>query len=150
VDPDSAPAALVFYDGVCGLCTRFNQFLLPRDRRGRLRFATLQGGLAGRILPRYGKDPLDLDTVYVLADWNTPAERLLSRSAAVLFAVSQLGGAWTFAARIGALVPRVLADAVYGFVARRRYRIFGELESCTIPRPEWRTRFVDEDHAGDD
>jgi predicted DCC family thiol-disulfide oxidoreductase YuxK len=144
VETRSTPAALVFFDGLCGLCTRFNQFLLARDRQARLRFATLQGALARRILPRYGKDPSDLDTVYVLADWNTPSERLLWQSQAILFAVSQLGGVWGVAGRIGSVVPRPLADAAYHFIAKRRYRLFGALESCMIPSPEWRARFVDE------
>jgi len=134
---------VVFYDGECGLCSRLVQFLLPRDRRARLRFATLQGALATRLLPRYGKDPLDLDTVCVLADSKTPRERVLSRSAAVLYAVGELGGIWTPLARIGSVVPSALADRAYTFVARRRYRLFGRLESCTIPRPEWRDRFID-------
>jgi predicted DCC family thiol-disulfide oxidoreductase YuxK len=143
VDQSAPPDTVVFYDGVCGLCTRFNQFLLPRDRQARIRFATLQGALAQELLPRYGKDPSDLDTIYVLADWKTPRERVLARSRGTLHALTQIGGLWGVAGRIGSLVPVWIADAVYGFIAKRRYRLFGKFESCMIPPPEWRQRFLE-------
>ena len=133
---------LVFYDGVCGLCNRLVQFLLRRDRRGALRFAELQGEIARReLLPR-GHDPADLDSVVVIADWRTPRQRVLTRSEATLHAIERLGGIWSAAAGLGRLVPLPLADALYRFVARRRYRLFGKYQSCPLPRPEWKERFV--------
>ena len=79
----------------------------------------------------------------MLADWQAAGERLLERSRAVLHAVAQLGGGWRLVAALGALVPTALADTVYGFIARRRYRLFGRYEACPLPRPEWRDRFVE-------
>jgi len=138
------PTTIVFYDGVCGLCNRLNQFLLRRDRDARIRFAALQSPIARQLLARHGLDPSDLDTVYVMADWTTGAERVLARSKAVLHALAQLGGPWLTVARVGALVPRPLADLVYRAVARSRYRIFGQYDRCQIPPPEWRRRFLDQ------
>jgi predicted DCC family thiol-disulfide oxidoreductase YuxK len=40
-------------------------------------------------------------------------------------------------------LPAALLDCVYDLVARVRYRIFGQYESCPMPRPEWRDRFID-------
>lgn len=134
---------VVFYDGVCGLCNRLNQFLLARDRGQRISFAPLQGPNARARLTRYGFDPADLDTVYVIADWDLPTERVYARSAAVLHALTQLGGRWRALARVGALVPRPLADAAYRLVARHRYRVFGRFDSCVLPKPEWKGRFLD-------
>lgn len=134
---------LVFFDGVCGLCDRLVQFLLARDRSGRLRFAQLQGALARKTLVPRRIDPADLDTVYVIADWQTPDERVLARSRAVLHAVSQLGGAWRVLATVGGIIPPAMADIVYRLVARSRYRIFGRYDACPLPRPEWRERFID-------
>jgi predicted DCC family thiol-disulfide oxidoreductase YuxK len=134
---------VVFYDGVCGLCNRFVHFLLRRDRSARLRFATLQGALARETLGGNGYDPSDLDTVYVVADWNAPGARVLARSRAVLHALAQLGGAWPMIAATGRLVPRPIADALYRSVARKRYRLFGRLDTCPIPAPAWRDRFLD-------
>lgn len=134
---------LLFYDGVCGLCDRLVQFLLKRDRTGRIRFATLQGELARTTLAPRGIDPSDLDTVYVVANWQTPDERLLARSRAVLHALAQLGPGWRAFATVARVVPPPLADAMYRLVARSRYRLFGRYDTCPLPRPEWRARFLD-------
>ena len=134
---------IVFYDGVCGLCDRLVHFLLTRDRAARLRFAPLLGELARRdLLPR-GHDPADLDSIVVIAGWQSPAPRLLTRSRAVLHAAGQLGAGWRALAAIARVVPQRMADAVYAAVARRRYRMFGRLHACPLPRPEWRDRFLD-------
>jgi predicted DCC family thiol-disulfide oxidoreductase YuxK len=134
---------LVFYDGVCGLCDRLVRFLLGRDRRGRFRFAQLQGELARRELGPHGFDPADLDTVYVIAGWGTPDARVLQRSRAVLYALTQLGGPWMLLATAGRVIPTAVADVAYRVVARTRYRIFGRFDVCPVPRPEWRGRFLD-------
>lgn len=134
---------VVFYDGVCGLCNRFTQFLLARDRAGRIAFAPLQGPNARARLPRYGVDPADLDTVYVIADWDLPGERIYARAPAVLHALRQLGGAWSLAARLAGLVPGPIADAIYDLIARRRYRVFGRYDTCPLPKPEWKGRFME-------
>jgi predicted DCC family thiol-disulfide oxidoreductase YuxK len=134
---------LVFYDGLCGLCDRFVQFLLPRDRHEALRFAPLQGALARDELGPHGFDPRDLDTVFVIAGFGSDRPRVLTRSRAVLHAMSRVGGPWGALARLALLVPTAVADPVYAWVARRRYRIFGKFDACRLPRPEWRQRFLD-------
>jgi predicted DCC family thiol-disulfide oxidoreductase YuxK len=134
---------VVFYDGVCGLCDRFLRFLLRRDRRRRILFAPLQGTLARAVLERRGFNPSDLDTMYAVADWQGPSERVLARSRAVLYTLGQLDGAWPVLAGMARLVPVAAADAVYRLVAKVRYRAFGRLESCPIPPPEWRDRFLE-------
>ncbi len=133
---------VVLYDGVCGLCNGFVQFVLRRDREGRVLFAPLQGSTARAALAPRGLDPSDLDTIYVVADWRSPQERVLAHSRAVLYTLAQLGGGWPFLAGVGDAFPRPLSDAVYRFVARRRYRRFGRLEACPVPPSQWRERFL--------
>ncbi|MBA2305422.1 MAG: DUF393 domain-containing protein [Acidobacteria bacterium] len=135
---------LVFYDGACGLCDRFVQFLLARDPAGRIRFAQLQGELARRELIPSGHDPADLDSVFVVAGWQTSRPQVLTRSRAVLHAIGMLGGFWTVAAGLAGLVPQAIADRAYALIARRRYSLFGHFDACPLPRPEWRNRFLDE------
>ena len=134
--------ALVLYDGVCGLCNGLTSFLLRRDRRDRLRFASLQSDVAAAILSRYGKDSRDLDTVYVVKGHGEPSERLLARSDAILELGRQLGGPWRLVT-VGRLLPRVVRDGLYQFVARYRYRVFGQSESCVLPLPHHRSKFID-------
>jgi predicted DCC family thiol-disulfide oxidoreductase YuxK len=147
---------ILLYDGVCGLCNRFVQFILRRDRNAVFRFASLQSALAADVLVRHGLKPGDLDTVYVVVNLDSHRpnpdshhpnegmnEFLLARSDAVLFVLNQLGGPWRAAASLAQLLPKVLRDLAYNAVARNRYRIFGRSESCILPSAEDRNRFLD-------
>ena len=132
LDAQGTPLPLVvFFDGVCGLCNRFVDFLLRRDHQHGLRFAPLQGSTAESLAL-----PTDFDTV-VARD----GTRTLVRSDAALAALSRLGGLWVFAAVLG-LVPRPLRDAVYRFVAHNRYRWFGRHDSCRLPEPHEALSFL--------
>jgi predicted DCC family thiol-disulfide oxidoreductase YuxK len=134
---------IIFYDGICGLCNRLVQFVLKHDKRDYFRFAALQSELASTTLQRHNRDPHDLDTVYVVVEYEQPAERLLARSDAILFLLKHLGGVWKLAA-VGKVLPRSLRDAIYKLVARNRYRVFGKYESCMLPDPKQRAKFLDQ------
>jgi predicted DCC family thiol-disulfide oxidoreductase YuxK len=141
----SAPTSsqtLVLYDGVCGLCNRLVTFLLRHDRRDQFRFAPLQSEFAQVLLRRYNLDANDLDTVVVLADFQRPVERALTRSEAALWAIARLGGIWRLFA-VAKLVPFSVREGLYRFIAQRRYRIFGKYDQCPLPRPEDRDKFLD-------
>jgi len=133
---------IVLYDGVCGLCNRLVQFLLKQDKHDRFRFASLQSEFAGNLLGRHGANPHDLDTVYAVKDYGHFNETLLARSDAILYMLVQLGGVWKFA-NVGWVIPKLFRDGVYGVVARNRYRVFGKHESCMLPEPQHRAKFLD-------
>jgi len=134
---------IILYDGVCGLCNRLVQFLLKHDKAGRLRFASLQSDFAEKVLGRHGFDPKDLDTIHVVENYDQPGERVLQKSDAVLRAGRELGGFWGASSNIGRVVPRSLRDLVYRFVATNRYRVFGKYDTCMLPEPDQRSRFLD-------
>lgn len=132
----------MLYDGVCGLCNRLVQFILKRDVNGRFRFASLQSEFAETLLKRHGADSRDLDTFYVVIDYGQPGEHVLMRSDAILHVVKTLGGVWALAG-VGRILPRGLRDGMYKLVARNRYRVFGKHESCMLPEPQHRAKFLD-------
>ena len=134
---------IILYDGVCGLCNSLVQFLLKHDKEGRLRFASLQSDFAAKVLQRHGIDPKDLDTMHVIENYEQPGERVLQRSDAILRAGRELGGIWSVSSAVAKVIPRTLRDVVYRFVARNRYRVFGKYESCMLPDPNQRSRFLD-------
>ena len=134
---------IILYDGVCGLCNRLVQFLLKHDKQGRLRFASLQSDFAARVLQRHGIDTKDLDTLHVIENYEQPGERVLQRSDAILRAGRELGGFWSVSSAAGKVVPRPLRDVIYRFVARNRYRVFGKYDTCMLPEPNQRSRFLD-------
>lgn len=139
----SSEGPIILYDGVCGLCNRLVQFLLRHDKQGRLRFASLQSDFAAKVLQRHGIDPKDLDTLHVIENYEQPNERVLQRSDAILRAARELGGFWSASAAAAKVIPRSLRDVVYRFVARNRYRVFGKYDSCMLPDPNQRSRFLD-------
>ena len=134
---------IVLYDGVCGLCNRSVQFLLKHDKEARFRFASLQSDFARKVLGRHGLDPKDLDTVHVVENYDQPGERVLQRSDAILRAGGELGGFWGASSSIAKILPRPLRDLVYRFIATNRYRVFGKYDSCMLPDPSQRSRFLD-------
>jgi len=138
----SIGAHLVLYDGVCGLCNRLLQFLLRHDRRRVFRFASLQSVVGRSIVARSGGDPAELTSFYVVANYQTAASRVFTRSDAALFVAGALGWPW----RVGQLirfVPHPVRDRAYDVVARSRYRVFGRYDRCLVPSPEFRSRFID-------
>ena len=139
-EPESK--TIVLYDGVCGLCNRAVQFLLKRDRHDRLQFASLQSDLAARLLKRHGVDPKGLDTVYAVLNYETPNETLLAKGDAFLFFAKAIGGIWSVA-RAAKIIPRPIRNRLYDFIARHRYQVFGKSESCMLPDPKQRHKFLE-------
>jgi predicted DCC family thiol-disulfide oxidoreductase YuxK len=113
-----SPAALLFYDGRCGLCHLSVRALLALDRDGALRFAPLGGKTFRDLVPGAERAALPDSLVLRTADG-----RLLTRSAAVLGSLRLVGGKAKGLAALARVVPRPLADRLYDGVARVRRRL---------------------------
>ncbi len=131
---------LVLYDGVCGLCNRLVRFLLRIDHRNVLCFAPLQGPTAARLAERHGFS-LDVETLVYVRSFGLKHEHAYDRSDAVLRLLGDVGGVW-WPLSLLRVLPRLLRDAVYDWIARHRYRWFGKYDSCPLPSPEQRARFL--------
>ena len=130
------PAPVILFDGVCNLCNGSVQFLLKRDREGRFRFASLQSDAGRRLMAEHGLDVDVLSSVLLIEEG-----RVWQESSAALRIARHLPGAWKLL-RILAAVPRPLRDAGYRWIARNRYRWFGKAETCWLPTPELKARFL--------
>jgi predicted DCC family thiol-disulfide oxidoreductase YuxK len=133
---------LVLYDGVCGLCNRLNNFVLPRDNLGVFDFASLQSAVGRSALRRFGRNPEDLNTFYLVTNYRSESPALLSKACAALFVMKKLGTPWRWLGLFG-VFPTALLDRVYDLTARYRYRLFGRCESCLMPSAEYKKRFID-------
>jgi predicted DCC family thiol-disulfide oxidoreductase YuxK len=134
----ASSAEILFYDGHCGLCHRTVKFVLRYDRSGNaFRFAPLQGETFQVRVPASQQAGLP-DSIVVL----TREGELLARSDAFLHILRRMGGGWESLASVLGVIPRVVRDAVYDFVARIRYRVFGRRdEVCPVTAAELRGRF---------
>jgi predicted DCC family thiol-disulfide oxidoreductase YuxK len=128
---------IVLFDGVCNLCSGSVQFIIPRDREGRFRFASLQSPVGQELLARFGIDPTVVDSVVVIE-----GDRWYKESDAALRVARGLAGPWKVLT-VFRLIPRPLRDRLYRLIARNRYRWFGKKEACWLPTPELRERFLD-------
>lgn len=133
--PDSPP--LVLFDGVCHLCAWAVQFISDRDPKGAFRFAPLQSDLGQRVLKEHGIDTSNMDS-FVLVE-NGVA---YIKSTAALRVARKLSGAWPLC-YAAIILPRLLRDPIYQFIARNRYRWFGKADACMMPSPELRARFLE-------
>lgn len=146
---------MILFDGVCNLCSRSVQFILKRDKRGRFRFASLQSPVGQALLQQAGLPADHIDTFVLIENSNLPilstgvtagtppsAIKVYTRSSGALRVLRLLGGAWALL-YIFWIIPRPIRDIVYDWVARHRYRWFGKQDSCWLPRPEWKDRFLD-------
>ena len=114
--PSGADGAhLVLYDGVCGLCNRLLQFLLAHDRRAVFAFASLQSAIGRSTVERFGGNPDELSSFYVVANFRTDRARMVSRGRAALFVAGELGWPWK-----AAVLFRVVPDSDSGSPVRRR------------------------------
>jgi predicted DCC family thiol-disulfide oxidoreductase YuxK len=130
---------IVLYDGDCGLCNRWVQFVLKRDRRQLFRFASLQSETARELLREHGVSPR-MDTVVLLDQGH-----VYLFSQAILQILRRLGRGWQLLYALS-IVPPGIRDTVYRWIARNRHRFFKGSPSCLILLPEWRERFLDLDN----
>jgi len=129
----------VLFDGVCDLCTGVVRFTIEHDPEDRYRFAPLQEPTGKRLLAEHDLETDRLNT-FVLIEGGTA----YTRSEAAVRLLQGLGGAWGLLGRVLGLVPRPLRELGYRLVARSRYRVFGRQETCMVPGPEIRDRFIED------
>ena len=133
----SGDNAVILFDGVCNLCNASVQFIIKRDPRGYFHFASLQSEAATALLSQYGYRDAPLASVLLVENG-----QIYDRSAAALRIARRLSGAWK-ALTVFTVVPPVIRNAVYNWIARNRYDWFGKRDECMIPTPDLQARFLD-------
>jgi len=126
---------IVFFDGVCGLCNHFVDFLVKRNKNGQLKFSPLQGSTAQKLLSEEYTQNMGTIVYYRKGE-------ILTKSTAALRVYADLGGIRSVVF-ILFIFPGFIRNAIYDYIARNRYKWFGKKESCRIPKPEERQYFID-------
>lgn len=132
--------AIVLFDGVCNFCNASARFIIERDHTGTFHFASQQSAVGQAMLREYGT-PGDLSSIVLIEGGRT-----YLYSSAVLRIARRLGGFWPLSYAFIA-APKPMRDAVYKWFARRRYRWFGQAETCPVPGPAVRKRFLEQSAA---
>jgi predicted DCC family thiol-disulfide oxidoreductase YuxK len=128
--------AIVLFDGVCNFCNDRINFIIRHDKKDYFRFAALQSEIGKKVLADHHVHLPDLDT-FVLVENN----KTYDRTSAALRIAKKLNGLWPLLFAF-IIVPPFIRDIVYKIIAKNRYKWWGKKESCMIPTPEVRAKFL--------
>ena len=123
---------VIIFDGVCGFCNKSIDTLMRIDTQKRLHYSSLQGEFVKRLALKP-----NIDSIVFYEDGT-----LYYKSTAILKILRSLGGIW-IVTNLFYLIPRVLRDYIYDFIAKYRYKIFGKMESCRMPKKGEQALFID-------
>ncbi len=127
---------ILLFDGVCNLCNESVQFIIRKDKKGKIRFASLQSEFANQQLKQFDLEHEKLETLVLIKNG-----KAYLRSDAALEVLRNLGGVWSLC-YVFKIIPSFIRDAVYSWIAKNRYRWFGKQDECMVPTQELRERFL--------
>lgn len=130
------PDKIVLFDGVCNFCASSVQFIIRHDKTNSLKFASLQSSIGQQLLKNYNM-PQGLEGVVFVE-----SDKAYFKSAAAFRIVRYFGGFWRILI-VFSVLPLFITDFFYDVIARNRYKWFGKKDSCMIPSPEIRSRFLE-------
>ena len=125
-DPYKDLRYVVFYDGVCNLCSHIVRFFLKLDKQKKFKYIALQSPLGKEILQSFGNPESNVDSVILLKN-----NQVYYKSKAIFELVREAGGGVRFLLFFR-IFPDRFNDYLYDIVARNRYNIFGKKQECFI------------------
>ena len=128
---------VLLFDGVCNLCNSSVNFIIDHDPKGQFKFAALQSDFGQERLKELGFNQEEFDSLVLLSEG-----KVYRKSTAALRIAKKLNGLWPLL-YIFIIIPPFIRHAVYDLIGKNRYRWWGKRDSCRMPTPELRQRFVD-------
>lgn len=129
---------IILFDGVCNLCDSFVQFVIRKDRKDAFRFVPLQSELGEKVMQHIGIDRNKIDSIILYE----PGVAYYHKSDAAIEISKTLGGILSLGA-IFKVIPKGARNSIYDYVAKNRYKWYGRKESCMIPTPELKAKFLE-------
>ncbi|CAN5225811.1 thiol-disulfide oxidoreductase DCC family protein [soil metagenome] len=127
---------IILFDGDCNLCNGTVRFIINRDPTSKFKFASLQSEKGQALLRNFNLSTSDFNTfVYINED------QYFTKSSAALRVLKELGGLWT-SFYLLIIIPKKFRDFLYDIIVHNRYKWFGERDSCMVPTPELKGRFL--------
>ncbi|MCC3216065.1 MULTISPECIES: thiol-disulfide oxidoreductase DCC family protein [Chryseobacterium] len=126
---------IVFFDGDCGVCNFWVQWILERDNKDQFMFASLQSDFGQQFLSERGLETNVFNTMYL---WK-PGRFYLIKSKAVLEIANLLGGIYKLSF-IGKIIPAFLRDKAYDLISRNRMKLANQ--KCYLPDLHQKKKFI--------
>lgn len=127
---------VIFFDGVCNLCNASVQFVIEHDKNNVFKFSALQGEYAKMVLLKFNVDLEQLNSTLLLENG-----KLYTKSSSALRIAKKLSGLWPMLYGF-IMVPKFFRDWFYDIIAKNRYKWWGKQESCWVPTPELKNKFI--------
>ena len=128
--------SIILFDGVCNLCNGAVNFVIKRDPGNVFKFAPLQEKQGALLLKTHAIDIQKLDSIVLIENGN-----VYTKSSAALRIARKMSNLWPLFFVL-LIIPSFIRDGVYDFIAKNRYKWFGEKEQCMIPTPGLREKFL--------
>ncbi len=129
---------LVLFDGICNLCNASVKYIIKHDKKNMFCFAALQSDTGKQIINQYKIDTTKTDSILLY----NPTKGIYYKSTAALKIASKLGFPINLMS-IFLIFPAFIRNCVYDFIAKNRYKWYGKKESCMIPNPELKSKFLE-------
>ncbi|MCF6131973.1 thiol-disulfide oxidoreductase DCC family protein [Flavobacterium wongokense] len=128
---------IILFDGVCNLCDSSVQFVIRHDKKDIFRFVALQSELGQKIINHIGISDSKIDSTILYE----PAKAYYYKSDVAFKILKEISGIHKILL-VFSVLPKSFLDFVYDYVAKRRYKWFGQKESCMVPTPELQSKFL--------
>ena len=127
---------ILLFDGECGFCNKSVQFFLKHEKNKAMHFAPLQSKV-GQELKAYFEIDNKIDSIILIKDYSA-----YIKSCAGLRLTLYMKGLWPLMT-VFLVIPPFLRNMVYDAIAKRRMKIAGRIESCSLISQEDKKRFLD-------
>jgi len=127
---------IILFDGVCNLCNSSVNFVIRKDKKDQFRFAALQSDIGKIYTSKFNIDSTETDSILLIDD-----DKVYIKSTAALYITKSLSGGYPLLFGF-IILPSIIRNWVYDVVARNRYKWYGKKETCMIPTPELKEKFL--------
>jgi predicted DCC family thiol-disulfide oxidoreductase YuxK len=131
----------ILFDGVCNFCNASINFIIDRDSKGIFKFAALQSEVGQELLNKFGLKTSDSESRTFDSIVAIEGDKVYQKSDAALEIARRMDGIWKIF-YVFKIIPAFLRNPVYDLIAKNRYQIFGRTDTCRIPTPELKARFL--------
>lgn len=127
---------VILFDGVCNFCNSAVNFVIKRNAKANTMFTPMQSAAGQKLLAQYNLPGDDMKSFIFIEN-----DTVYKQSTGALKVCRHLRGLWPLCYGF-IIVPRFIRDGIYNWIAKNRYKWFGKKDSCMIPTPEVKARFL--------
>lgn len=127
---------VILFDGVCNFCNSAVNFVIKRNAKANIFFTPMQSDAGQKLLQQYNLPVHDMQS-FIFIDEG----KVYKQSTAAFRVCRYLRGLWPVCYGL-IIIPNFIRDGIYNWIAKNRYKWFGMRQTCMMPTPEVKARFL--------